>query len=71
MIDMHLDEYDMYDEGDDEPRGVTCKRCGKEDLFWQRRYVDGQEKPVLFERSKFTSRQHVCDHTNAFDVLTL
>lgn len=57
MIDIRLDEYDMYD---DEPRDVTCNRCGKTGLFWQAMYVDGQEKPVLFEPSRFTARRHEC-----------
>lgn len=60
MIDMRLDEYDMHDEEDDEPRDVTCKRCGETGLYWQRMYVDGHEKPVLFEPSRFTSRRHEC-----------
>ena len=60
MIDIHLDEYDMYDE-DDGPPDVTCQRCGKHGLFWQKMYVDGEEKPVLFEHRKFGNMKHVCE----------
>lgn len=61
MIDIRLDEYDMYDEYDDEPRDVKCRRCGKAGLFWQKMYVDGEEKPVLFEPGlRYGSKKHVC-----------
>lgn len=61
MIGIGLDEYDMYDEPNDEPADVKCKRCGKSGLFWQKMYVNGEEKPVLFEiGSRYGTRRHEC-----------
>lgn len=43
------------------PPDVTCNRCGEIGLFWQSMYVDGQEKPVLFEEAKYGTRRHECN----------
>ena len=49
------------------PPDVTCNRCGETGLFWQSMYVDGQEKPVLFEEAKYGTRRHECKYDDHFD----
>lgn len=65
----YLDHEEFPDFDQDDDPGVTCLRCGEEELHWERvTSPDGRsEKPVLFDADM---RRHVCKPSaNDFEVL--
>lgn len=62
-------DYEPNPWDDEEPKEITCNRCGKGPLEWRRvTQPDGRsEKSVLFDERGFP---HRCNVTDDFDDLT-
>ena len=57
LIDRMLDGPDLF-WGDEDGDDVTCNRCGKSGLHWQKVFSADGERPVLFDSD---NKRHVCE----------